>query len=322
LSYIQLRNISKSFPIHGEKKGRRLLKAVEEASFSIEKGKTFGLVGESGSGKSTIAKMIVGLYPPTSGTISIGDRVYGKLGRRDRQEYQKQLSIVFQNPYASLDPKMTIFSIISEPMKAFGQIKDRDVKVRVAELLDQVGLSAEQHLYRYPHEFSGGQRQRIAIARSISFQPGFLILDEPTSALDVSVQAKIINLLTSLQKQYNLTYLFISHNMGVIRHVSNMIGVMYRGKLLEIGDRDTIIASPLHPYSKHLISSIPRMDQQEQSDFDGRALSGEALAESDGCPYAPRCPQSMEVCFDRFPDRTMIAGDHEIHCHLFHRTEG
>jgi oligopeptide/dipeptide ABC transporter ATP-binding protein len=313
MGYVELTRLTKTFT-----HGRFLLKAVDDVSFEIPQGKTFGLVGESGSGKSTIAKMIVGLFPPDDGLISIAGKTYGRLKAREKNEYLQNLSIVFQNPFSSLDPKINVFGIVSEPLRAFNIYSQKELRKRVGELLEKVGLSAEQHMHRYPHEFSGGQRQRIAIARAISFHPRLLILDEPTSALDVSVQAKTINLLTRLQKEFGLTYLFISHNMGVIRHISDIIGVMYRGRLLEIGDADAVINASAHPYTQYLVAAIPKLSRIEGEKRTQEYVSEEAAsAGGDGCPFVSRCPKRLPSCEAVFPARTILKEGRTVYCHLY-----
>jgi oligopeptide/dipeptide ABC transporter ATP-binding protein len=318
LGFVDVVGLRKGFRIHSYRGGKFVLKAVHDVSFEIEPGETFGLVGESGSGKSTIARMIVGLLTPDAGRIMVGGRGPEGLGKKERGLFQQQLSIVFQNPFSSLDPKMNVFRIISEPLRAFHLYSENELRERVAVLLDKVGLSADQHMHQYPHEFSGGQRQRIAIARAISFNPKLLVLDEPTSALDVSVQAKIINLLTKLQKENNLTYLFISHNIGAVRHISTRIGVMYRGRLLETCDTNTMIEKPAHPYSRYLISSIPRMTRKvESTEGMDRIIAEQNGGQSTGCPFFGKCSKRMERCLTIFPDATLLDKNHVVYCHLY-----
>ncbi len=313
MGYVELAHVSKTFALRRGWFRHVPLKAVTDVSFEIPRGKTFGLVGESGSGKSTVARMIVGLLPPDDGEIKVGGKTWRNRGK-DRSEYLQQLSIVFQNPYSSLDPKMDILRIVSEPLRAFHANSEKELKDRVGHLLETVGLSAG-HLHRYPHEFSGGQRQRIAIARAISMDPSLLVLDEPTSALDVSVQAKTINLLIRLQAEKGLTYLFISHNMGVVRHISNWIGVMYRGRLLEKGDAETIINSPAHPYTQYLIAAIPRIGSRLEASSAPAAATGEPTGR--GCPFVHKCPKRLPQCASVFPHPTVLKEGHEVYCHLY-----
>ena len=311
MAYVELSGVSKSFALRGRRGS--VLKAATDISFRIPAGTTFGLVGESGSGKSTVAHMIAGLLAADSGRITVGGRSHAEGGRAERTAYLQQLSIVFQNPFASLDPKMTILQIIAEPLLAFRRVARRALEEQVGTLLRTVGLSAE-HMHRYPHEFSGGQRQRIAIARAISVNPRFLVLDEPTSALDVSVQALIINLLGRLQAANQLTYLFISHNMGVVRHISSLIGVMYRGRLLETGESETIITAPAHPYTQYLIAAVPRMGPLPDPSPAPAALAEET---GEGCPFVARCPRRLPQCASVFPGARTLGSGQTVYCHLY-----
>jgi oligopeptide/dipeptide ABC transporter ATP-binding protein len=310
MSYVVASRLTKAFPLR--RNSRHVVRAVTDVSFSIPRGQTYGLVGESGSGKSTVAQMIVGLIPPDRGEIAVGGRALGQ-GSRSRREYLKQLSIVFQSPFSSLDPRMAVLDIVGEPLRAFGHRSariDRDV----VDLLHVVGL-AEEHLSRYPHEFSGGQRQRIAIARALAVRPKFLVLDEPTSALDVSMQARIVNLLGRLQADEGLTYLFISHNIGIVRHVSALLGVMYRGRMMETGDAETIIASPAHPYTRHLIAAVPRVGHVPRSELLSTVPARDDAEE--GCPFAPGCPQRLPQCRAQFPAATVLSSGQTVYCHLY-----
>ena len=311
MSYVVASGLTKAFPLR--RNSRHLVRAVTEVSFSIPQGKTHGLVGESGSGKSTVAQMMVGLIPADGGDIAVGGRALGQ-DRRSRREYLKQLSIVFQSPFSSLDPRMLVRDIVGEPLRAFGRRSAREIETDVVDLLRVVGL-AEEHLSRYPHEFSGGQRQRIAIARALAVRPKFLVLDEPTSALDVSMQARIVNLLARLQADEGLTYLFISHNIGIVRHVSALLGVMYRGRMMETGDAETIIASPAHPYTRHLIAAVPRV---------GHVTTAEPLSSvsarddaEEGCPFAQGCPRRLPQCQAQFPAATVLSSVQTVYCHLY-----
>jgi peptide/nickel transport system ATP-binding protein len=275
----------------------RLLTAAADVSFTIARRETFALVGESGSGKSTVAKMIVGLVPPTSGGVMI-DAVpmSGKGHARERQRLRRRIQMIFQDPYASLNPRWRASDIIAEPLRAFGLVHGRRAQAaRVTELLQLVGLGEEDGR-KYPHEFSGGQRQRIAIARSLASEPEFIVCDEPTSALDVSVQAQILNLMQELQAQLGLTYLFISHNLAVVRHVANRVGVMYLGRLVEIAPAPELFAHPRHPYTRMLLDAVPDLD------LSGRArkpVEGEVpnpVNPPSGCPFHPRCPFAFDRC--------------------------
>jgi oligopeptide/dipeptide ABC transporter ATP-binding protein len=310
MSYVVACGLTKAFPLR--RNSRHLVRAVTDVSFSIPAGKTYGLVGESGSGKSTVAQMIVGLIPADRGEVAVGGRSLGR-DRGLRRKYLEQLSIVFQSPFSSLDPRMTVLDIVAEPLRAFRRPAG-EIERTVADLLRVVGL-AEEHLSRYPHEFSGGQRQRIAIARALAVRPKFLVLDEPTSALDVSVQARIVNLLARLQAEEGLTYLFISHNIGIVRHVSALLGVMYRGRMMETGDAETIIASPAHPYTRHLIAAVPRLGQAASAAPPSTAQDRDEAEE--GCPFAPECSQRLPQCRAEFPAATVLSQGQTVYCHLY-----
>ena len=276
---------------------RLTLKAVDGVSFSIRRGETFSLVGESGCGKSTVARLIVGLYPPTRGAVRVEGAEITKLRKRSEQApFRRRMQMVFQDPYASLNPRWRVRDVVAEPLRAFRIAADEsDVRRRVAELLTQVGLSPTDG-EKYPHEFSGGQRQRISIARALSSNPAFLVCDEPTSALDVSVQAQILNLMKDLQRRLGLTYLFISHNLAVIRHISDRVGVMYLGKLVEVAEARTLFATPRHPYTRLLLDTIPDIEMTGRQRV---PVGGEVPSPIDpppGCPFHPRCPFANARC--------------------------
>jgi len=292
---------------------KMVLKAVDGVSFKIQRGETFGLVGESGCGKSTVARMVVGLYHPTEGEIFFEGR---KMNGRSRGAAQAQVDcrvqMIFQDPYASMDPRWRVRNIISEPIRAFKLAKDRaDIRQQVVELLVQVGLSPRDG-EKYPHEFSGGQRQRISIARALSIHPDFLVCDEPTSALDVSVQAQILNLMMELQDRLALTYLFISHNLAVIHHVSDDVGVMYLGRLCEVADKHTLFDQPRHPYTRLLLDTIPDLDI---TSCHREPVGGEVpnpINPPSGCAFHPRCPEVYDRCAIEVPrlkssERTLVA---------------
>ena len=276
---------------------RMILKAVDGVSFKIQRGETFGLVGESGCGKSTIARVVVGLYDQTRGEILFNGRPMNERSRKEKQARDDcRMHMIFQDPFASMDPRWRVRNIIAEPIKAFKLAKGRAAfQQQVAELLVQVGLSARDG-EKYPHEFSGGQRQRISIARALSMNPDFLVCDEPTSALDVSVQAQILNLMKELQRRLELTYLFISHNLAVIHHISDQVGVMYLGRLCEVADKRTLFRRPQHPYTRLLLDTVPDLD------ITGRRrqpVAGEVpnpINPPPGCAFQPRCPLSFEPC--------------------------
>jgi peptide/nickel transport system ATP-binding protein len=281
---------------------RQILKAVDGVSFSIRKGETLSLVGESGCGKSTVARLICGLYTPTAGSINFEGVDMATATGEQQAAVRRRLQMIFQDPYASLNPRWRVRDIVSEPITAHGILKDKNaIDKRVGELLSQVKLSPADG-EKFPHEFSGGQRQRISIARALSSNPEFLICDEPTSALDVSVQAQILNLMKDLQREFGLTYLFISHNLAVVSHISNRVGVMYLGRIVEIADTKTLFNRPLHPYTQMLQSAIPDLKMS------GRArtpVAGEVpnpLNPPTGCTFHPRCPHANERCKSERPE--------------------
>ena len=296
--------------------GKKYIKAVDGVSFYINKGEVLGLVGESGSGKTTVGKALAGIIHPTSGHIYIEDRDLYALKGEEQRRVRMKIQIIFQNPFSSLDPRMRIKDIIVEPLKIMGA-KDVDYDAVAKELIEKVGLSIH-HLNRYPHQFSGGQRQRIAIARALSTNPDLIIADEPTSALDVSIQAQILNLMWDLQKELNLSYLFISHDMGVIRYISNRIAVMYAGKLVEVGDTKTVLESPLHPYTQSLLKAVPIPDPRKARRE--RIVVGEPPDPANppsGCRFHPRCPHSMDICSRMEPVEIKVNSEHRITCFLY-----
>lgn len=295
------------------RKPRVMLKAVDGVSFDIAKGETLALVGESGCGKSTVARMLVGLYGLTRGAIRFDGTALQEMTAQQRQQTRKRVQMIFQDPYASLNPRWRVGRIIAEPLLTHTQLTAQEQKQKVDELLTQVGLSASDQ-NRYPHQFSGGQRQRISIARALALGPEFLVCDEPTSALDVSVQAQVLNLMKDLQRNLGLTYLFISHNLAVVHHVADRIGVMYLGRIVEIAPRDELFATPRHPYTRMLLGAIPDMTGS------GRArtpVGGEVpnpLNPPSGCTFHPRCPLANERCKREAP-ATMKAGQAYVACH-------
>ncbi|CAN1571078.1 AppF ABC-type oligopeptide transport system, ATPase component [Rhabdaerophilaceae bacterium] len=269
---------------------RLMLTAVDDVSFTIRKGETFALVGESGSGKSTVAKMVVGLLPPSGGAVQFSGL------KRGQTPPAGSIQMVFQDPYASLNPRWRVRDIIAEPMVATGMRRHRAARnARVDELLGLVGLSPRDGS-KYPHQFSGGQRQRIAIARALSSEPSFIVCDEPTSALDVSVQAQILNLMAELQERLGLTYLFISHNLAVVRHMAHRIGVMYLGRLVEVQDSDALFNNPRHPYTRLLIDAVPNLSEIGRDRVPVQGEVPSPIAPPPGCTFHPRCPLAMEIC--------------------------
>ena len=291
------------------------VKAVDGISFSVSRGETFGLVGESGSGKTTAARSILRLVRPTAGEIYFNGMDVTKASRRDLMKLRRRMQIIFQDPYASLDPRQTVNSMLREAMAIYGMFSGRfEAHKKSLELLTQVGLS-EEHLYRFPHEFSGGQRQRIAVARALALNPEFLVLDEPTSFLDVSVQASVLNLLKDLQKKFNLTYLFISHNLAVVHHMSDRVAVMYLGRLVEVAGRDAVYNSPRHPYTFHLMAAIPVPDPEFKKEE--ILLKGDVPSPVNippGCRFHPRCPYATDKCRKKEPPLVKEDG-HWVACY-------
>jgi len=294
---------------------RQLLRAVDEVSFEVTRGETLALVGESGCGKSTIARLIVGLYAPSRGTIEFdGLDLTDPARAAEAQRARRRMQMIFQDPYASLNPRWRVRNIVAEPIRALGLAATRaEVHARVGELLDQVGLAPEDG-DKFPHEFSGGQRQRISIARALSGNPEFLVCDEPTSALDVSVQAQILNLMTELQRRLGLTYLFISHNLAVVSHVADRVGVMYLGRLVELADAGEMFARPRHPYTRMLLDAVPDLDMTGRSRTPVAGEVPNPLAPPAGCAFHPRCPHADARCVAERPPLAR-AGHALVACH-------
>jgi oligopeptide/dipeptide ABC transporter ATP-binding protein len=314
---LQVKELRKYFPIKGGIFGkiRGYVKAVDGVSFSIESGETFGLVGESGSGKTTVGRTVVRLIPPDSGEISFDGIDASKLKGKDLKSIRRRMQIVFQDPYASLDPRQTIKGALTEPMKAHNLVKsEAEATARAKKLISKVGLN-EDHLYRFPHEFSGGQRQRIAVARALTTDPDLIVLDEPTSFLDVSVQAQILTLLSDLQEELGLMYLFISHNLAVIEYMSNRIGVMYLGVLVEVADKQHIYSHPAHPYTQALISAIPNPNLDIKKNR--IILPGDVPSPVNiptGCRFHPRCPYAKQNCRKEEPTLERISSNQYAAC--------
>ncbi len=295
--------------------GRRVVHAVDGVSFTIERGETFSLVGESGCGKSTVARLVVGLYDPSDGVVRFeGTDLSGQAARRKHADKQARMQMIFQDPYASLNPRWRVGRIIAEPIRFKKLIKgDAQVKARVGELLSLVGLSPAD-AEKFPHEFSGGQRQRISIARALAGQPEFLVCDEPTSALDVSVQAQILNLMADLQAELGLTYLFISHNLAVVHHVSDKVGVMYLGRLVEWAETGTLFGRPLHPYTRMLLDAIPDLDMSGRSRTPVAGEVPSPINPPSGCSFHPRCPLANDRCKREVPQSLVVPGG-AVACH-------
>ena len=315
---VRVENLRKHFPIsHGLfGKKKSFVRAVDDISFDIEKRETVGLVGESGCGKSTVGKATLRLIEPTGGKVFFDSENILQLDRKGLRAIRKEMAIIFQDPYSSINPRMQLLDIVAEPLRTHTSLKNNALRDRVLELLAQVGLG-EEHLNRYPHEFSGGQRQRISIARALALNPSFLILDEPTSALDVSVQAQVLNLISDLQQELNLTYLFISHNLAVVEHISHRVIIMYLGKIVEMGYTQKFFSDPLHPYSEALLSAIPSPDidqQNEQILLKGDVPSPVNLPS--GCNFHTRCPYAYENCRSNEPQLAEVEKKHFVACHL------
>ena len=313
---VEVKNLKEYFNINTGMFTSKPLKAVDDVSFAIRKGETLGLVGESGCGKTTVGRTLLHLYKPTAGEIFFdGKKIETK---KDILEYRKKTAMVFQDPYSSLNPRMTVSDIIAEPLdvhKMYQNKKER--QERILDLMAKVGLNSE-HANRYAHEFSGGQRQRIGIARALSMNPEFLVCDEPVSALDVSIQAQVINMFDELQEQMGLTYLFIAHDLLVVRHISDRIAVMYLGKLVELADAKEIYDHPLHPYTKSLMSSVPLPDPKKARENQRIVLTGDIpspLNAPSGCPFRTRCPHATDACAESMPEFKEAKSGHYVACH-------
>lgn len=319
---LEIKNLKKYFPVTSGLLLRRTgwVYAVDDVSFSVSKGETLGIVGESGCGKTTLGRCIMGLYPLTAGTILLDGQPLPRMNTAQRKEFSTRLQMIFQDPFDSLNPRQTVRQILGEKYHIHNQ-SGKTLSRTIDGLLDQVGLGPDA-LSKYPHEFSGGQRQRIGIARAISMDPDIIICDEPVSALDVSVQSKILNLLLDLQKDMGLTYVFISHDLSVVRHMSDRIIVMYLGKIMEIADAHAIYNTPCHPYTKALLSAIPIADPEFRAQGIGRThLKGEIPSVENppqGCRFNTRCPQVEKICFEQEPELTANGGDdsHLTACHF------
>jgi peptide/nickel transport system ATP-binding protein len=320
---VEVKDLAKTFDVSApwlnrvvERKAKQFVHAVDGVSFAIERGKTLALVGESGCGKSTVARMLVGLYKPTRGQVFF-DGEDTAVTRRDavkQQALRRRTQMIFQDPYASLNPRWTVLEIVGEPLREHKLINnDDELTAKVSDLLKSVGLSAAD-VVKFPHQFSGGQRQRISIARALATEPEFLVCDEPTSALDVSVQAQVLNIMKDLQRKRHLTYLFISHNLAVVRHVSDAVGVMYLGRLVELADKHTLFSAPRHPYTRMLLDAIPdiRMTGRARTPVQGEVPN--PLNPPSGCAFHPRCPHANARCSQERPALAVIGGI-RVACH-------
>lgn len=310
---ISIKNLKKYFDV-----GEGMLKAVDGLTFDIYPGETFGLVGESGCGKSTAGRTIIRLYEPTEGELVFNDQNIYTLSRKEMQEVRKNFQMIFQDPYASLNPRMTVEEIVGEPFDIHGIYKDKKEKrKKIVELLETVGLS-DEHAMRFPHEFSGGQRQRIGIARALALNPKFIVCDEPISALDVSIQAQVVNLLKELQEKLGLTYLFIAHDLSMVRYISDRVGVMYLGQMMELADAEELYADPIHPYTRALLSAIPIPDPEIQKDRKRIVLQGDVPSPIDpkeACRFVDRCPYAIDICHKKVPEFLEVKPRHFSACH-------
>jgi oligopeptide transport system ATP-binding protein len=324
MSLLEVRDLKKHFPIKSGvlKRTTGMVYAVDGVSFSVEKGETLGLVGESGCGKSTTGRAVLRLIDATSGTVNFDGIDVMNAGRGDMQKLRRNMQIIFQDPYASLNPRMHVRDIVGEALKIHGIGTPAERKRRVMELLETVGLNAE-HADRYPHEFSGGQRQRIGIARALTLNPKLIICDEPVSALDVSIRAQVINLLEDLQDEFDLTYVFIAHDLSVVKHISDRVAVMYLGRIVEISDSKVLYDRPQHPYTEALLSAVPIPDPHTERARKRIILEGDVPSPAHppkGCVFHPRCPRAQEMCAEAMPQLVSTGGDagegHEVACYF------
>ena len=318
-----VRGLKQYYPVKGELgKEPSYVKAVDNVDFEVRRGEVFGIVGESGCGKSTLGKSICKLIEPTDGSIVLDGEEIAKYTQKQMRPIRKKVQMVFQDPYASLNPRMSVRDIVAEPLIIHGLTKTREeTDKKVVELLRRVGLD-DYHANRYPHEFSGGQRQRVGIARALAVQPQLIIADEPVSALDVSIQSQVLNLMNQLKRDMNLTYIFVAHDLSVVEHISDRVGVMYLGNFVEEGDKYSLYQNPLHPYTQALLSAVPIPDPKAKKDriiLEGNIPS--ALNPPSGCKFHTRCPKCMERCKTEAPQKYQVGDDHFVYCHLYDTEE-
>ena len=314
---LEVRDVKKYFPLtKGKlKEGVPCVKAVDGVSFDLYEGETLGLVGESGCGKSTLGRTIIRLYEPTAGEVLFNGEDISKKSRKEMRKLREQMQFIFQDPYSSLNPRMNVFNMLAEPLWAHGIYKrGPELEADVNKLMDKCGLPS-YYCYRYPHQFSGGQRQRIGIARSLALNPSFIICDEPVSALDVSIQSQIINLMKDMQEENNISYIFISHDLSVVKYISDRIGVMYLGTIVELADKNQIYDNPQHPYTQALISAIPIPDPEKRNEM--KLIEGEIPSNVNtpsGCKFHPRCPFAKDICKEKEPPYKEVAPKHWARC--------
>ena len=318
---IEVNNLKKYFPVKNEFLGgeKKFVKAVDGVSFNIRKGETFGLVGESGCGKSTLGRSITRLYDITEGDILFEGTNIAKLSKKEMNSFYRKIQTIFQDPYSSLNPNMTVRELVNEPLALHTKLSKDERNKKIKKLLEMVGLS-ESDMDKFPYEFSGGQRQRIGVARAISTEPDFILCDEPISALDVSIQAQVVNMLEDLQKELKLTYLFVAHDLSMVKHISDRIGVMYLGKIVEISDSNELYKNPLHPYTKALLSAIPIADPKKAKKSEISLIKGDVPSPIDiptGCRFHTRCPYATEKCKIVEPEMKEIEKNHFVSCHLY-----
>jgi len=320
---LRVRDLRKYYPVRGGVLARPVawVRAVDDVSFDIRSGETLALVGESGCGKTTVGRSVLRLIEPTSGEIHYDGQDLIALGRRELRALRRRMQIVFQDPYSSLNPRLTVGDIIGEAIKVHGIATGAALVTRVGDLLDRVGLAPADRT-RFPHEFSGGQRQRIGIARALALEPQLIVCDEAVSALDVSIQAQILNLLRDLQAEFKLSYLFISHDLNVVRYVADRVAVMYLGKIVETAPTESLFASPRHPYTQALLDANPVPDPEVA--YAAQALAGDVpspLNPPTGCHFHPRCPRALPVCRENYPEPTQLNATHSVRCHLYPGSE-